>query len=220
MEYGIDSGHQMWRHRLLTFGPPNSVILIVVINLSRFGPFDIAAAECRAYYRPIVLSQRPGALEPRIKMSQSPESSNNKYISLKNFYIFNATYGSVEGEVSIKHSLVLNSDRIQSRPFVFSGTKENFILLSRRVRTRHQNQRHRTMWSHNKIYKVSVIDGGHRLSERELTSFVLFPFPLSAQHIHIGWECVLFAHPEDVASLLSARNGFLDGYGEILPSKA
>lgn len=33
------------------------------------------------------------------KMSQAVESSNNKYISLKNFFIFNANYGCVEGEV-------------------------------------------------------------------------------------------------------------------------
>lgn len=43
---------------------------------------------------------------------------------------------------------------------------------------------------------------------------------LFVQHIHIGRKCVLFAHPEDVASVLSARNWFLDGYGENLRQRA
>lgn len=34
------------------------------------------------------------------KMAQAAESSNNKYISLKNLFIFNASYGCIEGEVS------------------------------------------------------------------------------------------------------------------------
>lgn len=55
----------------------------------------------------------------------------------------------------------------------------------------------------------------------ELTSFfVLSHFSLYEQHIHIGWKCVLFAHAEDVASVLSARNWFLDGYGEISRRRA
>lgn len=56
----------------------------------------------RALYRLIVFIQWSEAWKQPINMSQSPESSNNKYISLKNFYIFNATYGAVEGEVSNK----------------------------------------------------------------------------------------------------------------------
>lgn len=147
-------------------------------------------------------------------MSQSPESSNNKYISLKNFYIFSAAYGSIEGEVSnwcISIQSIPSEIHSNSFRWIFSisGRKENFILFSRRMWSGYENQGHRIMWSHNQIYKVRF----HSFNVHWRCIVLIFLH--FQQHIHIGRDCVLFAYAKDVASVLSARRWFLDGYGKI-----
>lgn len=155
------------------------------------------------------------------KMSQAVESSNNKYISLKNFFIFNPNYCDVEGEVRYSYSINIQIEVFNSLIFLLILFCVIFCMVSIRRRTKFCSIIRPSSIS---TRKWKMLDSARRLSNlpgtiEDFNSIILVVvnwkfFEWHPQYLHRWQQLQLHANTEGHSGHAPTGARFRYGFGK------